>query len=242
MRTAVDQEVVARRGTGHVVTSVGQRCRRDRSAGLWRREPGASPSIHKASSGPSPIRSSGRSTSEDAAARLARDRRDRVQNRQQRPSIVVADVRDAAVVVREQPRCEGQACHGVCEHRRRFEVAGLSRGDQRERVEIEGVAVIVRGPLAVAAVGRDLTPDLLAEDGPADRGATPACGELGQRSSDHIERQRLAEQMCVGTEIVGKVVLDVRELAIEPEEQVDEPWRSTARGGRLPNRGASTKR
>ena len=83
--------------------------------------------------------------------------------------------------------------------------------------------MVVRRALAVAAVRRNLAINLVDEDAAAQRRAATARRQLRQRLARHVERQRLADQMGVRAEVVRQVALDVRELAVEGEEQVDRP-------------------
>ena len=133
-------------------------------------------------------------------------------------------MRQPAVVVGEQPRGRGEAVGGP------FEVGGRGiasnpRDDEREEIEVQRVAVVVRRALAVTAVRGDLAIDLGHEDATADRGAAFGRRELRQRASRDIQGQRFAGEMRVGAEVVRQVVLDVPELTIEPEQQIDNPRR-----------------
>src|SRR5688500_9058099 len=86
----------------------------------------------------------------------------------------------------------------------------------------------------MAAVGADLPDGFLDEYRAADRRSPGARLQLGKRAAGDVERQRLSRQMRVGAEVVREVVFDVRQLAVEPDEQIDDPWlaiRSRCRAG-----------
>ena len=74
------------------------------------------------------------------------------------------------------------------------------------------------------AVGADLPADFRKQNAPAEcPRASSSLRELRHGEAADIEPQRLAEQMGVGAEVVGQMTFDVREVEIEPEEQVDRP-------------------
>src|SRR5580765_4501269 len=135
---------------------------------------------------------------------------------------------EAAVVVREQ--ASGAREPGD----RRFEVrgrgvVGQARDDQGEQIEVERVPLVVCRQLAVSAVGRDLPLDLREKNATAEGFTTWASTELRKRAARDVKGQRFADQMCVRAEVVGKVSLDLRELAIDREEEIDDPWPLVAR-------------
>jgi len=82
----------------------------------------------------------------------------------------------------------------------------------------------VRRQLAVSAVGRDLPSDLREKNAPAERFTLWASTELRKRSARDVKGQRFTKQMRVGAEVVGEVPLDLRELAIDRQEEIDDPW------------------
>ena len=139
-------------------------------------------------------------------------------------AVVVPEVRQPAAVVGEQPRGERETADGALE-RVGHRIARDSRDDERERVEIECVAMVMRRPLAVTAVGGDLPFDFVDEHTTPDRLATGARRELGQRAAGDVQRERLTEQMRVRTEVVRQVALDVRQLTVDAEQQIDRPRR-----------------
>ena len=83
--------------------------------------------------------------------------------------------------------------------------------------------MIVSGPLAVAAVGGDLAADLLQQHSAAGVRAPRAASEFGQRAARDVERQRFADQVRVGAEVIRQIPLDVRQLSIERDQQIDQP-------------------
>src|SRR5947209_688563 len=100
-------------------------------------------------------------------------------------------------------------------------VAVHARHYEREDVEVEGVAEVVRRLLAMAAVAGDLTVDLRQQNLTAQRRPAAAGGELRQRQTADVQCEGLAEQVGVRAEVAGHVRFDVRQLAIEGEEQID---------------------
>ncbi len=83
--------------------------------------------------------------------------------------------------------------------------------------------MIVRRQLRMAAVGMDLPARLLDEHIPAEPDTPRAGRQFGQRASSHVQRERLAGEVRVGAEVAREVLLDVRELPIERDEQIDDP-------------------
>ena len=77
----------------------------------------------------------------------------------------------------------------------------------------------------MAAVRVNLPIDFVEQD--ASPGGCPprARRQLRQCGAHGVERQRFSGQVGVGAEVVGQVPLDVRELVVEPDEHVDDPWR-----------------
>src|SRR5712691_505694 len=75
----------------------------------------------------------------------------------------------------------------------------------------------------MSAVGRDLFADFSLEQLAANRFASRAGRELGQRTSGDVQCQGFAEQVSVRTEIVRDVSFDVRKLLVQPEQQIDDP-------------------
>ncbi len=67
------------------------------------------------------------------------------------------------------------------ERARGVDVGGAARGEQRQQVEVERVALVMRGPLGMAAVGKDLPLDLVQQDPAAGRDPAFAARELGKR-------------------------------------------------------------
>ena len=112
---------------------------------------------------------------------------------------------------------------------------------ERQQIEVERVAVIVRRPLAVAAVARDLPVDLRRAARAGRVASRRRWRQFGQRAARDVQRQRLAEQMRVRAEVVREVALDVRQLAIEREQQIDEPRRVRRRCRRLPAKKCSAQ-
>ena len=88
--------------------------------------------------------------------------------------------------------------------------------------------MVVRRQLRVAAVGVDLACRPPEQHVAAERGARAAAAQLGQRRDDDVERERFAGQVRVRAEVGREVVLDVRQLAVERDEQIDEPRASSS--------------
>src|SRR5207245_10260537 len=82
---------------------------------------------------------------------------------QQGSRVIVADVRQPSAVVGEQACGESEAAHGLLECRG-GRVLRNPRDGERQQVKVEGVAMVVRRPLAVAAVRRNLAIDLVDEN------------------------------------------------------------------------------
>jgi hypothetical protein len=123
-----------------------------------------------------------------------------------------------------------RACaRGGLEARRRG-VARMPRDEQREQVEVRRVAMIVGGQFDVSAVGADLSVRFVEKDVAAERRPGAAGAQLRKRLRDHVQRERFAREMGIRAEVIREVVLDVRELPIEADEQVDEPGRLVVRG------------
>src|ERR1041385_6118208 len=90
-------------------------------------------------------------------------------------------------------------------------ILGDPRDDEREEIEVERLAVVVRRPFAMHAVGCDLTPRLLEQNPASGVFAFRTAAQQGERSAADVQRQRLSEQMRVRTEVIREVLLDVRE-------------------------------
>ena len=97
----------------------------------------------------------------------------------------------------------------------RVHVPRTSSRQQREKIEVERVALVVRRPLDVPAVRRESAIDLVQKDSPAVVDPALARREFRKCLPDDIERQRLARQMGIRAEVVREVLFDVRELALE---------------------------
>ena len=128
----------------------------------------------------------------------------------------------ATAVVGEQARGCGQPRDGLLEGGGGRVVVDAG-DDQRQEIEIQGVAVIVGGAFAMSAVDGDLPHDFVEEDAPAGLHASAAGGQLRDGVAADVERQGLAEQMRVRAEVARQVMFDVRQLQIEREQQIDEP-------------------
>ena len=140
-------------------------------------------------------------------------------------------MRHPAAIVCQQSRGKGETRNGALELGG-DRVIGQPRDHQRQQIEIERIPVVMRRSLAVAAVGCQLPRNLIDQDSSSNGFAAVARGELGQHSCCYVERQRFAEQMGVGAEVVRQVVLDVRELPVEAQQQIDDP-RSLVAGSRF---------
>ena len=75
----------------------------------------------------------------------------------------------------------------------------------------------------MTAVGMNLAADLTLEDLAPELDPAGAAGKFRHGQSDHIERQRFPGEVRVGAEVVGEVLLDVRQLTIEADDQIHEP-------------------
>ena len=212
VRPAVDDEVIAARRARDVVAGVGQRaptrapCRRvGRDADEPRRERGCA-SIQSASSGAGPIRKLG--TAERARPRPpgCRARRPAAgPHRQQRPAVVVADVRQAAVVVGEQARGARQPRRPHARIRRRRIAGRCAR-----RAARAGRSRACSGGSASSARSARRRARSAARSPRGGRAGRSPHGarlraQLRQRAARDVERQRFAEQVRVGAEVVREV-------------------------------------
>ena len=98
-------------------------------------------------------------------------------------SVIVAEVRDAAAIVGEEPGRERQAGDRALERLRRRLVTGDPGDDQREQVEVERVALIVRRALRMAAVAVDLPVDFGDQDPAPDLPPSAAAAQFRECSS-----------------------------------------------------------
>src|SRR5207249_6806133 len=99
-------------------------------------------------------------------------------NRKQHAAIVVANMRQTSAIIGEQARGRGEARDWFLEVHRGG-VLSCAGDDEREEIKVEGVAMVVRGSLGMAAVRRELTIQLRPQYLAANRGPTCAGGELG---------------------------------------------------------------
>ena len=142
--------------------------------------------------------------------------------RRERAAVVVADVWRPAGVVGQQPGGEREPAGRVIEERLP-RVGRDSRNGQSEEIKIEGIPVVVRRTLAVAAVGGDLTVDFGNEDAPAGFGPPAAAAQLRQSQAADVECERLAEQVSVRAEVIREMVLDLPEVGVDGDHQIDGP-------------------
>lgn len=61
------------------------------------------------------------------------------------------------------------------------------------------------------------------------RAARAAGAQLGKGLRDRVESKRFAREVRVRAEVIRQVVLDVRELPIERDQQIHQPWRLVGR-------------
>ena len=144
-------------------------------------------------------------------------------DRPQTAAIVVADCRSLTIVATEGAHVARQTVDGVAECRQSGGVTDQLRDEKGHAVEVERVSMVRSRELDVSTVGEDLPVDLLEEHRPAGGHPLTASPQFRQRGAHDIERQRLAREMRIRTEVARQVTLDVIELEIESNEDVDEP-------------------
>ena len=99
----------------------------------------------------------------------------------------------------------------------------LPRDGERQEVEVEGITVVVGGLLRVAAVGVYLRVTFTKQDGAASIRPSPGGLKLRKNPAGDIERQRFTEKVCIRTEVEREVPLDLRELSLQPEQEIQGP-------------------
>ena len=95
--------------------------------------------------------------------------------------------------------------------------------------------MVVGRELRVPAIGVDLTVDFLEQDPASDRDAAAARAQFRQRAAGDVEGQRFTGQVRIRAEVPRQVVLDVRELPVQCQQQIDDPRGAAGRiagGGR----------
>ena len=131
-------------------------------------------------------------------------------------------MRQPSAIVGKQPRRAAGAGDDSLEFAR-CRLASQPGDHERQDVEVERIAVVVRRALRVTPVQAELPIDpgeehLTSEPFPATAGR-----ELRQRPARDVERETFAEQVSVGAEVVRQVAFDLPQLSVDAEQQIDDP-------------------